>query len=552
MNIRATNSVTVFAMIVLSLCLLVPLNVKAYGSASPSLEKVTMQLRWLHQFQFAGYYAALHKGFYREHGLDVKIVAGSPTRSPVNEVLAGRSQYGEANSELLYHYLKGEPLVALAAIFQHSPSVLLTRKDSNITTPHQLSGKRVMMVGGTDDIDFLAMLANEGVKKDDLNIIPSTYNIQDLIDGKTDVFNAYLTNEPYYLTEQGVVSHAIKPINYGVDFYSDILFTTKDEIQNHPERVKAFRKASLLGWEYAMSHKQEIIDLILAEYGPVKSRNHLEFEAETMESLILPTLIPVGNINPGRFQRMADLMVQFGLIEPGISLDEFIYDPDPKIKREVFLKITLIIGGLLLISAFIVAFLWRFNRRLSCEISQRREAEVRLEKIAYHDLLTNLPNRALLMDRLQQAMVKVKRNKLRLAVAYIDLDGFKKVNDDNGHAIGDQLLIAVSKMMAEALREVDTLARIGGDEFVAVLADLSSEKEVDEIIARLLKTASQVYQIDNLQLQISASIGVTFYPQSEDVGEDKLLRQADYAMYKAKGLGKDRSYIFADNTDQGV
>lgn len=537
-------------MLLLSIELLLPLSVQASNSTGLSLEKVTMQLRWLHQFQFAGYYAARHKGFYREHGLDVDIIAGSPTRTPVDEVASGRAQYGEANSELLYHYLKGSPLVALAAVFQHSPSVLLTRKDSDIITPHQLAGKRVMMVGGSEDIDFLAMLANEGVKKEDLNIIPSSYNIQDLIAGKTDVFNAYLTNEPYYLLEQGVVAHAIKPINYGVDFYSDILFTSKDEIKNHPQRVKAFRKASLLGWEYAMTHKQEIIELILAEYGPVKSRNHLEFEAESMEDLILPTLIPVGNINPGRIQRMADLMVQFDLIEPGISLNDFIYDPDPKIKRELFLKITQITGGLLLISAVILLFLWSFNRRLSREISKRRKAEEQLAKIAYHDLLTNLPNRALLLDRLKQAMVKVKRNTLRLALVYIDLDGFKKVNDDNGHAIGDKLLVAVSQMMSNELREVDTLARIGGDEFVAVLTDLNNNNEADEIIARLLNTASQNYQIDHVQLKISASIGVTFYPQTEDIQEDKLLRQADFAMYKAKGLGKDRSYVFTDDNDR--
>ena len=346
-----------------------------------SLEPVTLQLRWMHQFQFAGYYAAVHKGFYRERGLEVTISAGSSIKTPVNEVLKGNAQYGEANSELLERFLKGEPLVALAAIFQHSPSVLLSLKKNNIATPHQLLGKRVMMVGGgTDDIDFRSMLANEGIKESDIHILASSYNIQDLVDGKTDVFNAYLTNEPFFLKQQGIQDQVINPMNYGIDFYSDILFTTQDELKNHPERVKAFREASLLGWEYAMSHKQEIIELILARYSQQKTRAHLEFEAEAMENLILPGLIPMGNINPGRFQRMAEIMQEFGLVETEIDLDDFIYDPNPTISLDVYVKTTLIISLLLIISAIVGVLLFRLNRRLSTEVARRRKLESNLQE----------------------------------------------------------------------------------------------------------------------------------------------------------------------------
>ena len=349
-----------------------------------SLAPVTMQIRWLHQFQFAGYYAALHKGYYREKGLDVTIVAGAPDRRPVEEVLAGRAQYGEANSELLLHYLKGEPLVALAAIFQHSPSVLLTRTDSGIRTPQDLIGKRVMMVGGSEDVDFLAMLANEGVDPKKLRILPSSYDIHDLINGKTDVFNAYLTNEPYVLQEQHIEAHTIQPINYGVDFYSDVLFTTQYELRQHPERVKAFREASLRGWEYAMQHKQEIIELIEKHYHPEKSRAHLEFEAAAMESLIQPTLIPIGNINPGRFQRMADSLVQFKMVAAGRKLDDFIYDPNPKIALSTFWQ-AVSVSAILLVLAGLVAFiLWRFNQRLAREIAHSREAESLLTRTEQH------------------------------------------------------------------------------------------------------------------------------------------------------------------------
>jgi diguanylate cyclase (GGDEF)-like protein len=507
--------------------------------AADDLEKITMQLRWKHQFQFAGYYAAKHKGFYREKGLDVTLVAGAPGRTPVNEVLEGRAEYGEANSEVLYGYLNGQPLVALAAIFQHSPSVLLTLKNSGIQFPHNLVGKKVMMVGGTDDFDFLAMLVNEGVDPDSLQIIPSSYNIQDLIDGKVDVFNAYLTNEPFYLKEQGLEGRVISPINYGVDFYSDILFTSREEIKKHPKRVKAFREASIRGWEYAMAHPEEIIDLIVAEYGSEKSRAHLQFEADAMQKLILPDLVPVGNINPGRFHRMADLMVRFGFAEPGFSLDDFIYNPDPTVGRGLFIGTVAVIGGLLILAILVVGLLMRFNRRFRQEIHQRRVAEQELVKIAFHDALTGLPNRNLFSDRLERSMEQVKRSKLMLAVVYLDLDGFKQINDSHGHQIGDRYLVGLATALQQELRGVDTISRFGGDEFLAIFNDLKNRNEVDPLLQRLLKIASQTVTIDGVALSCSASIGVTFYPQDEEVDADLLIRQADIAMYQAKTSGKN-------------
>lgn len=541
----------VFSVLFLSSIISLQQPAHARESDNQELEPITMQVRWLHQFQFAGYYAAVHKGFYRERGLDVTIVAGSPTRTPVNEVLAGRAHYAEANSELLYHYLKGAPLVALAAIFQHSPSVLLTRKDSGITTPHQLIGKRVMMVGGTEDIDFLSMLANEGISKTDIDIIPSTYNIQDLIDGKTDAFNAYVTNEPYYLKEHGIESLAIKPVNYGVDFYSDILFTTRKEIEDHPERVKAFREATLLGWEYAMDNKQEIIDLVQNEYNSAKSRAHSEFEAETMQNLILPKLVPIGNINPGRFKRMADVMVQFDLIEPNYSLDEFIYDPNPSVNRDLYIKTAMLFFVILVVTSLLAFMFWRFNCRLSNEIKQRHEAENKLKHVAHHDHLTNLPNRRLLSERLVQDISRSKRHGTKLAVAYLDLDGFKEINDKYGHQLGDKFLLAIAKKLEQCMRNGDTFSRFGGDEFVAVLTDLNDMNEALTVIQRLQECASTKIAVDGFMIGASVSIGVTFYPQEKDVSIDILLHQADHAMYEAKSSGKNQFNLFeSDKTSE--
>lgn len=172
---------------------------------SVSAESIHLQLRWHHQFQFAGYYAALEKGYYKKAGLDVIIHNGTPEKMPVKEVLHAHAQYGVANSELLLERLRGAPLVALAAIYQyqHSPSVLLARKESKIRSPDDLIGKKVMMLGRYVDADFIAMFRNENLDINDIHIIPCSFEIQDLIDGKVDAFNSYLSNEPYYLKQQG-------------------------------------------------------------------------------------------------------------------------------------------------------------------------------------------------------------------------------------------------------------------------------------------------------------------------------------------------------------
>lgn len=185
----------------------------------------------------------------------------------------------------------------------------------------------------------------------------------------------------------------------------------------------------------------------------------------------------------------------------------------------------------------------RFRLVLS-NITRMKEYQSKLEHIAYYDILTTLPNRTLLADRLHQGMVQALRHNQPLAVIYLDLDGFKGINDTHGHDVGDQFLILISRYMKETMREGDTLARMGGDEFVAVLPDLATIKECLPMITRLLEASAKPVYIDELALEVSASLGVTFYPQGEDVDADQLLRQADYAMYQAKLAGKNRYNVF--------
>lgn len=181
---------------------------------------------------------------------------------------------------------------------------------------------------------------------------------------------------------------------------------------------------------------------------------------------------------------------------------------------------------------------------LFSDITLLKEHERQLERIAHYDSLTGLANRVLLSDRLSQAMIQTHRRERLLAVAYLDLDGFKAVNDTHGHEVGDQLLATVARNMKRVLRDGDTLARIGGDEFVAVLADLPSVDDCVPLLSRLLDTAAQPVRVGDALLTISASLGVTFYPEVDEVDADQLLRQADQAMYQAKQAGRNRFHIF--------
>lgn len=189
---------------------------------------------------------------------------------------------------------------------------------------------------------------------------------------------------------------------------------------------------------------------------------------------------------------------------------------------------------------------------LFSDITEIKKHAQQLEHLTHYDMLTNLPNRALLADRLNQAMALAKRRKQMVAVAYLDLDGFKDINDSHGHDAGDRLLTALASDMKRVLRAGDTLARLGGDEFVAVMVDLDNQEASVPVLALLLEAAAKQVQVGNLSLCVSASIGVTFYPQPDEVDADLLLRQADQAMYQAKLASGNRYHIFNPDHDQTV
>lgn len=325
------------------------------GGEDKPLKKVTLQLKWSHAFQFAGYYAAKEKGYYREAGLDVDIVEAVPGVDPVREVVDGRAQYGVGTSSLLLQRNDGKPVVVLAVIFQHSPYVLLTRQDRKIQSVHDLVGKRLMIEPQAEEI--LAYLHCEGVPGSSITLVEHSFDYRDLVKGNVDAISGYVTNQPYYLDRIGFPYQSYSPRSAGIDFYGDNLFTSEKELEEHPSRVKAFREASLRGWRYAMGNQREVADLILSKYSRQNGLNYLLFEAQQMMTLIHSELIEVGYMNLGRWRHIAETYAALGMLPEEFSFNGFLYNPNPQ-RKLTWLYISLASAMFLII---IVSFLaWRF------------------------------------------------------------------------------------------------------------------------------------------------------------------------------------------------
>ncbi len=878
--------------------------------AEPSAptETVSLQLKWLHSFQFAGYYAAKEKGFYAEEQLDVTLRERTPGINNIEQVLNGESQYGVADTGLLEHRLTGKPVVVLASIFQHNPLVYFTLKKSGIVSPYELKGKRVME-DGYNNAPLRAMLYETGVATDEFIHLDDSFNPDDLINGKTDVQIGYLTDQVDYFKKKGVDINIIDPRSYGIDFLSDNLFTTEQEISQHPDRVQRFLRASLKGWDYALKHQEELIQLILNKYNADHrlSAEHLHFEAQETVKMIAPEAVPIGHSDIKRFQRIADTYQQLGLITSTERLDGFIYgqassdtlhftpaetawlkahpvirvgidrdfapyewiDSNGKyvglsadylaqvgqrlgvkldilktqswaqtlemaqrgeldmlvnanktperehyllfteaylqtpaiiisdnnsgfistlerlagkrvtvekgyfmgellkhdhpeiqlvpannvhealtllsrnkadayvgdaasanytIKQEGMLNLSFsgntpyksshrmavikanpelaslldkVLGSMsateknaiqnrwmslkhetgvktetvllyaaaaLLLLSLIAFWNMRLRREISyrkkveqdqrmaasvfasaqecilicdaqraiidtnpaftritgyshnqalgqqpdemlksglhdalfyktiwntvaeqgywsgevwsrkqggelfaewltmaavadkrgeithyistsSDITQLKEHERKLERIAHYDPLTGVPNRILLADRMHLAFAQTRRDHCLMAVGYLDLDGFKPVNDKFGHEAGDQLLIEIARRIQHTLREADTLARLGGDEFVFLLLGLERVEDCETTLHRLLEVISKPVMLKDQAISVSASIGISIFPE-DNTDPDTLLRHADQAMYQAKQSGKNCFQIYDAKLDR--
>ncbi|MCG7974273.1 MAG: EAL domain-containing protein [Candidatus Thiodiazotropha taylori] len=906
--------------------------------ANSGHQSVVLQLKWKHQFQFAGYYAAKEKGYYRELGLQVEIREHQGD-APVEVLLDGRADYAVSGADALIKRANGYPVVALAAIYQHSPYALLVRGDSDIHRVSDLLGRRVMIGSGRQDAALHAMLKRGGLSNDDFIRLPSSFDANSLVTGETDAFNAYMTDQGFLLGEAGVVPRYIIPKDYGIDFYGDVLITTEQQISENPGQVENFRTATLKGWAYALAHQDEIVDLILKKYNTQgMSRAHLMHEADVSKELIQPLLVEIGYMHPERWRQIHEIFVELDFLGENSRIDGLLYQAKSPIPEWLSWSyenyVSVLIGALLSIGLLLSIIVFRlrelvrqhtaeliekergyrtiFNaapegmwvidpERKTLEVNERLqellgyskeemqgktpmefvdetnkqifieqtnkisrterhsydielqhkdghnipthfsavtlrqqdgrvfssiafvediterkrlEAELRageqnlrrlvnsqpacvstigkdgellsinpkgleiiqadsfeqlskyvifdlidepykeafeqinqlvfegqsasltfsitglkgrhiwlethavpimdprgkvvehlglthdvtdrlnmemevyrereflqavidnitdavmvidtelqvqlmnksvkqmlkgfgveherpkyyfdlpfvsyptdgsdaqdcpvhrvlenrrqasailsrpfssnssklkrveviaspllnsdgtlrgvievarditehlelldevkqqkdnLQHLAHHDSLTNLPNRALFLMRLQQAISKAKRNNSQLAVLFVDLDRFKEINDSLGHAVGDMVLKEAAKRFSESVREEDLLARLGGDEFTFISEGLKKPQHAAIVAQQIIRSLELPFEMDNHQFFLTASIGISVYPQ-DGRSADTLLRNADAAMYKAKDEGKNTfQYYTADMTEQ--
>ena len=301
-------------------------------------EKIVLQLKWFHQFQFAGYYAAKEKGFYDEVGLDVEIRQRDLKYNNIDEVINGNAQYGVADSILILYRLKQQPVVIVSPIFQHSPSVFISLKKSNISSVYELNNKDILFYpNDTDGFSLLAMIKKFDL---DVNLVRERYkdDYMRLINNEVDVMPAYIANEPFLFKEKGYDVNIINPTNYGFDMYGDMLFTNEDEAKNNPIRVEKFKEATLKGWKYALENKEEIIQLINEKYSKEKSIEHLRYEANAIDSLINKDVTPLGYLDQGRIRYISEMYEYYGLTESKIDLNDFLFDEISKKDKKLSLS----------------------------------------------------------------------------------------------------------------------------------------------------------------------------------------------------------------------
>ncbi len=290
-------------------------------------ESVSIQLRSLHQFQFAGYYAAIEKGFYDEEGLNVSLIEIEAGESVVESVLSDKAEYGISDAGLVLDKLQNKPVVLVAQIFQHSPVVLTTLKSSGILSPYNLTGKIIALdsASPTSQVSILAMLQTT-IGTEHYTLYPLDYTPEAFLNNEVDAIPIYSFNEIQTLHHSGIQTYSIDPRDYGIDLYGDNLFTSVSEINSHPERVEKVRRATLKGWKYALEHKDQVIDLILEKYNSQNlDRTQLLNEAKQIEKLILHEFIKLGTIEETRLSKTEEIFKFLGYASHNSHIDSFLY-----------------------------------------------------------------------------------------------------------------------------------------------------------------------------------------------------------------------------------
>jgi diguanylate cyclase (GGDEF)-like protein/PAS domain S-box-containing protein len=363
-NVNGSNLILMAITICLSL---------ASMTLASELESVSLKLKWKHQFQFAGYYAAIEKGFYRDAGFDVTLIEHQGDSDLFADVISGDIEFGLSDSSIVVKRLQGQPVVILSTVFQHSPSVLISIKENDILSPFELSGKRVMFQKNADDAAIQAMLISLGIRQADYELIDHTFEDFALVKSNPpiDVMSAYLSNEPYIYQQAGYDVQIIDPANYGIDFYGDLIYSSERYVSKYPERAIAFKEASLLGWRYALDNPSEVINWLQNKYPSGKTIEALNYEADVIRKMIASDFVALGSLYSTRFQRIADIYKQLGLAPVNGNLDGLTLNDYLDIESDKTQQLVKVTGSIAVVLLLLLAILVIVMRSLRNTIKKR-------------------------------------------------------------------------------------------------------------------------------------------------------------------------------------
>ena len=286
-------------------------------------DAVTVRLKWFNQAQFAGFYVAQDKGFYKAAGLDVNVQPGGPDFPAVQMVTGGNEQFGVTGADqILIARSKGVPVVALAVIYRRNPFVLFSLAKSGIKSPADFAGKTIgIKIGGNEELIYRAVLAKTAVDKSKLNEVPVKFDISPLLAGTIDVWPGYLINEVLAAKEKGFDVNVVSPTDYGIDLYADTLFTTEKMLAEKPDVVRKFVTATLKGWADAIAAPDEAAKFTL-KYGSKLAYDHEFAMMKASLPLLQPDAKPLGWMDAANWSAMQKLLIDAGFQKTPVDVSK--------------------------------------------------------------------------------------------------------------------------------------------------------------------------------------------------------------------------------------
>jgi ABC-type nitrate/sulfonate/bicarbonate transport system substrate-binding protein len=345
------------------------------AAAAHAADKIVLQLSGPPSFEFAGYYAALWQGFYRDAGLDVAIESGigkdGAPIDPVRAVTDGYARFGIGGAELVVRAAQGLPLTLLAPIFQHSGAMIYYRADRDFASPGTLAKAKLgrLPAGTSLEIEAATALKAEGLDPDKLDSLPVApgHTLDALADGKVDAAPGSAWLVPYLAARRGIALKSINPADYRAAFYGDTLFAVRHFVEREPQTVRAFRAASLKGWDYALKHPDAVVKRLAADLPPPPGiddpAGFAHYQADLARKLADWPQIALGHSNPERWAHIESSIAATGALVQTADSDRFVYDPDAAARSRTDLRVFAILGGTLIVGLAVLAALWHRGRR---------------------------------------------------------------------------------------------------------------------------------------------------------------------------------------------